>query len=104
MARHWASSLGFKLFAAFALVATLGIGTVALVTRQVTERQFTIYVSQGRQQRAAQSAAALSRALQELPPTERTQGWDEIGDLIQAEPETRGTVQGGGLGRGGGRE
>lgn len=103
MARRWTSSLGFKLFAAFALVATLGIGTVALATRQVTEREFTIYVSQGRQQRAAQSAAALSSALLKLPPAQRDQAWDEIGNLIQAEIEALGTGQGGGLGRGGGR-
>jgi signal transduction histidine kinase len=100
MARRWAQSLGFKLFVAFALVATLGIGTMALATRQVTERQFTIYVSQGRQQRATQSADALSGMLQELPPDQRTQAWDEVGDLLQS--RTVGTG-GGGQGRGGGR-
>jgi len=102
MARRWAQSLGFKLFAAFALVATLGIGTVALTTRQVTERQFTIFISQGRQQRAEQSADALSSALQALPSAQRAQAWDEIGDLIQVETETLGTGHSG-LGRGGGR-
>jgi signal transduction histidine kinase len=103
MTRRWAHSLGFKLFAAFALVATLGIGTVALTTRQVTERQFTLFISQGRQQRATQSAAALSSALQDLPAPQRAQAWDEIGALIQAEIETLGTGHGEGSGRGGGR-
>jgi signal transduction histidine kinase len=103
MARRQTQSLGIKLFAAFALVATLGIGTVALAARQVTERQFSLYVSQGRQQRAANAAAAISSILQELPPEQRAQAWTEIDGVVQAIDDLMGTGRNGGQGRGGGR-
>jgi signal transduction histidine kinase len=103
MTRRWAQSLGLKLFVAFALVATLGVGTVALVSRQVMTRQFTIYVSQGRQQRATQWAAILSSGLQELPADERTTAWSEIDSLVESLFNTTGIEHGGGQGRGQGR-
>lgn len=103
MARRWTQSLGLRLFAAFALVATLGISTVAVVSRQVLTRQFTIYVSQGRQQRALQWAAILSDALQELPPAERAEAWSEIDALVEVVSGTAGTGRAEGQGRGQGR-
>jgi signal transduction histidine kinase len=100
MARRWAQSLGVKLFAAFALVATLGIGTVVVVSRQVMARQFTLYVSQGRQLRAAQWAALISDTLQALSPSERAQAWADLDGLVQALSEASAPGQGRGQGRG----
>ena len=103
MAKRWTQSLGLKLFVAFALVATLGVGTVALASRQAVARQFTIYVSQGRQQRAAQWAEILSSKLQDMSTDERAAAWSEIEELVQSLFDSTGTGRGDGQGRGQGR-
>jgi two-component system sensor histidine kinase BaeS len=101
MPRRWTQSLWFKLFVAFALVATLGVGTVALASRQAVARHFTIYVSQGRQQRAEQWAGILSDTLQDLPSEERAAAWQEAESLVESIYTTeRGSGQGRGQGRG----
>lgn len=101
MSRRWTQSLGARLFVAFALVATLGVGTVALVSRQVMARQFTIYVSNGRQMRAEQWAGLLSDTLQAMSPSERAQAWADLGGLVQTLSETPERGLGRGQGRGG---
>jgi signal transduction histidine kinase len=100
MARRWTQSLGFKLFVAFTLVATLAVGTVALVARTVMARQFTIYVSQGRLARAERWAAAISDVLQELDAVERARAWSELDALVQAVTGVVGSGRGSGQGRG----
>jgi signal transduction histidine kinase len=52
MGRRWIHSLSARFLLAFALVALLGVGTVAVVIDQVTTREFTLYVSRGGQMRA----------------------------------------------------
>lgn len=103
MRRAWTRSLGAKLFAAFALVATLGVGTVALVAYQATTRQFTLYVSSGRQVRAERWAALISEAVGQLPAAERAEPWVAIAGLLQDTVLTQSPEQGRGLGRGLGR-
>jgi len=60
MARLHLRSLSVKLLLAFALVALLAIGTVALVVQQVTAHQFTLYISRGGQMRAEASSRCIS--------------------------------------------
>jgi two-component system OmpR family sensor kinase/two-component system sensor histidine kinase BaeS len=100
----WMHSLGVRLFAAFALIATLGIGTVALVAYQVTTRQFVAYVSSGRQMRALRWAGGFVDALDRLPPSERLAAWQNIEPLINSVsmqlPSGQGRGPGGGQGQG----
>jgi two-component system OmpR family sensor kinase/two-component system sensor histidine kinase BaeS len=49
-------SLWTRLVAAFVLVVVVAVGTIAIVSNQATSRQFQIYVSQGKQQRAERLA------------------------------------------------
>ena len=53
-------SLRVKLLIAFALVALLGVGTVALVANQVTSRQFTLYLNSGGTMRAQRWAETVA--------------------------------------------
>jgi signal transduction histidine kinase len=103
MRARWTHSLGMRLFTAFALIATLGIGTVALAAYQVTTRQFALYVSNGRQMRAESWANELANALGQLPPSERPAAWQEIGSLLNSVaiqlPSGLGRGQGQGRGR-----
>ncbi len=70
------SSLSARLFLAFALVALLGVGTVALVATWVTTRQFTYYINHGGQMRARRWAPLVAE-------TYRHSGsWDDVRDLL----------------------
>ena len=70
-------SLSTQFLLAFALIALLGIGTVALVANRVTTREFTLYVSRGGQRRAERSDGVRS------PPTwyfpRRSQEGSQVG-------------------------
>ena len=93
-------SLRVKLLAAFALVVVVAVGTIAVVSNQATTRQFRIYVSRGKQQRAERLAPSLAAYYAQ------TGGWDGVGEwLAGLAPRTdaQGAQQAGGLGRGSGR-
>ena len=96
-------SLGAKLFVAFALVATLGVGTVATVAYRVTTRQFTLYVSNGRQVRAERWADRIADALGQLPAAERDAAWGNLEGLLESISTPSASRQGRGGGQGLGR-
>ena len=64
--------LSARLFLAFALVALIGVGTVAVVANRVTARQFTLYVSQGGRMRAQRWAERVAAYY------ERTASWEGV--------------------------
>jgi len=85
-------SLRTKLLLALALVALLGVGTVATVSNRVTARQFTLYVSYGSQVRAqtwAQQAADYYDG-----------SWESIESVFQGTSLVRTSGQGQGQGQG----
>lgn len=96
-------SLGARLFLAFALVATLGIGTVAAVASQVATHQFTLYVSKGRQMRAERWAEWLVYTLDPLSPSERVAAWANLGGLLDGILAQPTSEQGRGPGQGQGQ-
>lgn len=71
------NTLRTKLLVAFALVALLGVGTVALVLNQVTARAFDIYVSRGAMMRAERAAADAALYY------ERNGSWQGIERVLQ---------------------
>ena len=85
------ASLRTRLFLAVALVALLGVGTVALVANRVTAREFTLYISRGGQMRAQEWAQVAAEYYQ------RTGSWEGL-DAFFTE-----TTLGRGLGQGRGR-
>jgi signal transduction histidine kinase len=79
-----------------ALVALLGVGTVALVANRVIAREFTLYVNRGGQARAQEWAALAAEHY-------RQQGsWEDVGTLFSQYTAGRGRGQGQGLGPGSG--
>jgi len=83
-------SLRSKLLIAFALVALLGVGTVALVANQVTARQFTLYLNTGGTMRAQRWAPVVAETYA------RTGSWEGVeGMLAEAS-----SLHPGGQGRG----
>lgn len=70
-------TLRAKLSIAFALVALLGVGTVALVINQATTRAFDLYVSRGAMMRAEQVAADAALYY------EQTGSWQGIENKLQ---------------------
>jgi len=71
--------LGFKLFLAFAVVALISVGAVALITQQITASQFTLYVNQGGSQWAVRWAPLVEDYYQQ------TGGWAGIEALFAGE-------------------
>ncbi len=92
------TSLRLKFFLAFALVALLGVGAVALVANRVTEREFALYVSYGGQMRAQRFA------LDAADHYAATGSWEGVADLLLVGPSPRGSGQGAGKGQGQGSQ
>jgi len=81
-------SLRARFFLAVALVALLGVGTVALVANRVVAREFTLYISRGGQMRAqewAQLAAEYYRS---------AGSWEGLGAFFEEAALGRGLGQG----------
>jgi len=81
-------SLRARLFLAVALVALLGVGTVALVTNRVVAREFTLYISRGGQMRAQEWAQLAAEYYQ------RTGSWEGLGAFFEEAALGRGLGQG----------
>jgi two-component system OmpR family sensor kinase/two-component system sensor histidine kinase BaeS len=98
-----ARSLWVKLSVAFLLVVAVAVGTVAVLTNRATTRQFEIYVSQGRQQRAGRLAPDFAAYYARTGSWVGVQEW--AGDLSLAviEEDERRPGGGKGLGRGPGQ-
>jgi signal transduction histidine kinase len=96
MRRRWIHSLSARFLLAFALVALLGVGTVAVVVDQVTTREFTLYVSRGGQMRSQQWAALIAEHYQ------RTSSWAGVETVFGGDtaPHTPGGSRGPGRGWG----
>jgi two-component system OmpR family sensor kinase/two-component system sensor histidine kinase BaeS len=94
-------SLWVKLLAAFMLVVVVAVGTIAIVSNQATTRQFQIYVSQGKQQRAERLAPSLAAYYAQ------TGGWEGLSEWLtdlSSSTDAQGTPIGGqGRGMGSGR-
>ena len=93
-------SLWVKLLAAFALVVVVAVGTIAIVSNQATTRQFQIYVSRGKQQRAERLAPSLAAHYAQ------TGAWDGVGEWLAdlaSSTDAQGAPQPGGQGTGMGR-
>jgi signal transduction histidine kinase len=93
-------SLWVKLLAAFALVVVVAVGTIAIVSSQATTRQFQIYVSRGKQQRAERLAPSLAAYYAQ------TGAWDGVGEWLAdlaSSSDAQGAQQPGGQGTGMGR-
>jgi signal transduction histidine kinase len=86
--RSWLQSLSTRFLIVVVSVALLGVGTVALVANQVTARQFTLYVSRGRQARAQQWAQLAAEHYQ------RTGSWEGVGAVFEEALLSRGLGQG----------
>ncbi len=86
-------SLGSKLWLAMALVALIGVGTVAVAVGRSVAVEFTVYARRGMQVRAA----ALAPVLESYYAKEG--GWDGVGVLL-ADLAASGDGQGGTPGRG----
>ncbi len=84
-------SLRAKFLVAFILVALVGVGAVALVANRVTQREFTLYVSQGGKMRAQRLAVELADYYAQ------TGSWDGVEALLGQSSSVRG---GPGYGRG----
>ena len=89
--------LGLKLFLAFAVVAVVSVGAMAIIVQQVTANQFRLYVSQGGSQWAARWAPVCEEYYRQ------TGGWTGIEALFAGEPVPRGQGRGG-IGQGGGSD
>jgi len=100
MARLHLRSLSVKLLLAFALVALLAIGTVALVVQQVTAHQFTLYISRGGQMRAEAWAQAVAEYYARLSDAERTDPWAGLDAVFEGEGTAYVPGSGRGMGRG----
>jgi len=91
-------SLSAKLVLAFVLVAVVAVGVVAWLANRTTTREFQLYISQGKQQRAERLAPEFAAYYA------RSGGWvgaDEwVAGLAQAQASGAGQGQGRGLGRG----
>jgi signal transduction histidine kinase len=87
-------SLRTKLLLAFVLVALLGVGTVAVVANRVTAREFTLYVSNGGQNRAQRLAVIAADYYS------TTGSWEGVVDALLVFSDTHGTGQGQGRGQG----
>jgi two-component system OmpR family sensor kinase/two-component system sensor histidine kinase BaeS len=96
-------SLWVKLLAAFMLVVVVAVGMIAIVSNQATTRQFQIYVSRGKQQRAERLAPTLAAYYSQ------TGSWDGVtewladlatGTSAQGAPQASGQARGMGRGRG----
>jgi two-component system OmpR family sensor kinase/two-component system sensor histidine kinase BaeS len=93
-------SLWVKLLAAFMLVVVVAVGTIAVMSNQATTRQFQIYVSRGKQQRAERLAPSLAAYYKQ------TGGWDGVGEWLaglSSGTDAQEAPQAGGQGRGMGR-
>jgi signal transduction histidine kinase len=92
----WRRSLSTRFLLVVALVALLGVGTVALVINRVIAREFTLYVTQGGQMRAQEWAALVAEYY-------RQQGsWEGVGTLFSQYTPGRGRGPGPGPGPGSG--
>ena len=87
-------SLRVKLLIAFALVALLGVGTVALVANQVTSRQFTLYLNAGGTMRAQRWAPSV------IDYYARTGSWAGVEEMLVEASSARPGGQGRGRGMG----
>ena len=85
-------SLRTKLLLTFALVALLGVGTIAVVTNWVTARQFTLYVNYGGQVRAEMWAQQVAEY--------DSGAWESIEAIFQSALLDQVARQGQGQGRG----
>ena len=91
------TSLRTRFLLAFAMVALLGVGVVALVANQATARQFTLYVSYGGQMRAQGWAQLAAEYYASSGPSEQADPWEGIGQIFQ---DTSSTMHTPGQGRG----
>jgi signal transduction histidine kinase len=94
MRKPWLQSLRARFFLAFALVALLGIGTVALVANQVTTHQFALYISRGGQMRAQRWAQIVAESYAQ------TGSWQGVEDLFEGVSPSSMPGQGRGRGQG----
>ena len=92
--------LWVRLLLAFVLVAAVAVGVVAVLVNRTTTRQFEIYVSQGKRQRAERLAPEFAAYYA------RTGGWEGVAewmaDLAPGQQGGRGQGRGQGLGQGSG--
>jgi methyl-accepting chemotaxis protein len=88
------NSLRTRLLIAFVVVALVGVGTVALVANRVTTREFSLYVSSGRQNRAQRLASDAADYYAQAG------GWEGAETWLEAEVSGHVLGQGRGQGRG----
>ena len=88
--------LWIKLLVAFVIVAAIAVGVVAVMANRITTRQFEIYVSQGKEERAQRLAPEFAAYY------ERTGGWVGVDDwwATQAQESSGGRGSGRGQGQG----
>jgi signal transduction histidine kinase len=90
-------SLWLKLLAGFVLVAAVAVGLVAVLANRATTRQFEVYVSQGRQGRAAELVPEFASYYA------RTGGWAGVAEWMTSQDGLVPGGQGQGQGRGRGQ-
>jgi signal transduction histidine kinase len=90
-------SLWGKLLLGFLLVAVVAVGVVGILANRTTERQFQLYLSQGRQMRASQLAAQFGSYYADAG------SWANVADWMsnQQPSPAGGQVSGRGMGRAG---
>lgn len=88
------SSLWVKIAAGFLLVALAAVGLVAVLANRATTRQFQVYVSQGRQARAARLAPELADYYS------RQGSWAGVEEVLAGLEEATGAGRGQGRGTG----
>jgi two-component system OmpR family sensor kinase/two-component system sensor histidine kinase BaeS len=90
--------LWVRLLAGFVLVAVVAVGVVAVLANRTTTRQFEIYVSQGKQVRAAQIAPAFTAYYAQTGSWAGVDAW--MANLEGLQSGGRGQGQGRGRGQG----